>query len=49
MHDGASVHQAYIIRDLLAEMGFHVMEWPPYSPDLESNRKPLGVDESENL
>ncbi|BDD59129.1 hypothetical protein MAP00_009280 [Monascus purpureus] len=34
MHGGASVHRAYIIRDLLAEMGVEVMEWPPYSPDL---------------
>lgn len=34
MHDGASVHTAYIIRRLLDDMGIEVMIWPPYSPDL---------------
>lgn len=34
MHDGASVHRAYIVRDLLAAMDINVMELPPYSPDL---------------
>jgi transposase len=34
MHDGASIHTAYIIRDLLQDMGVEVMLWPPYSPDL---------------
>jgi transposase len=34
MHDGASVHRAYIVRDLLQQMGVEVMVWPPYSPDL---------------
>lgn len=34
MHDGASVHRAFIVRQLLADLGVNVMEWPPYSPDL---------------
>ena len=34
MHDGASTHTAYIVRDVLQEMGIEVMIWPPYSPDL---------------
>ncbi|CAK44601.1 uncharacterized protein An03g03020 [Aspergillus niger] len=34
MHDGASVHQAYIVRELIQDMGVEVMIWPPYSPDL---------------
>lgn len=34
MHDGASVHRVYIVRELLTEIGINVMEWPPYSPDL---------------
>jgi transposase len=34
MQDGASVHTAHIIWRLLAEMGIEVMDWPPYSPDL---------------
>jgi transposase len=34
MHDGASVHRAYIVQQLLEDMGVEVMVWPPYSPDL---------------
>jgi transposase len=34
MQDGASVHTAHIIRHLLVQMGIEVMDWPPYSPDL---------------
>jgi transposase len=38
MHDNAPVHRAHIVRDLLEEMKtyivFEVMDWPPYSPDL---------------
>lgn len=34
MHDGASTHTANIVRDWLCEQRFEVMEWPPYSPDL---------------
>jgi hypothetical protein len=34
MHDGASTHTANIVRDWLREQCFEVMEWPPYSPDL---------------
>lgn len=33
-HDGASVHTAGIVKQLLVEMGIKVMNWPPYSPDL---------------
>jgi transposase len=34
MQDNAPVHRAYIIRDLLRDLGLNAMEWPPYSPDL---------------
>lgn len=34
MHDNASTHTAYIVRDLLQEMHIKVMEWPARSPDL---------------
>jgi transposase len=34
MHDNASIHKAHIIRDWLRENGINVMDWPPYSPDL---------------
>ncbi|KAE8550201.1 hypothetical protein EYB25_006422 [Talaromyces marneffei] len=34
MQDNAPVHRAHIIRDLLRELGLDIMEWPPYSPDL---------------
>jgi transposase len=33
-HDNAPTHTARIIRDLLQELGIEVMNWPPYSPDL---------------
>lgn len=33
-HDNASTHTAHVVRDALEELGFEVMEWPPYSPDL---------------
>jgi hypothetical protein len=34
MHDNASVHKAYIVRELLQDLNITVMEWPPYLPDL---------------
>ena len=34
MHDNARVHTAHLIRDFLQEEGYEVIEWPPYSPDL---------------
>lgn len=34
MQDNAPVHTAHIIRNLLRELGLEIMEWPPYSPDL---------------
>lgn len=34
MHDNAPVHWAFIVRELLQELGIEVMNWPPYSPDL---------------
>lgn len=33
-HDNAPTHTAYVVRDALNELGFEIMEWPPYSPDL---------------
>jgi len=32
--DNAPVHTAYIIQGTLNELGCDIMEWPPYSPDL---------------
>lgn len=32
--DNAPVHTAYIVRDALNELECEIMEWPPYSPDL---------------
>ena len=34
MHDGAGPHRGLIVRDILQEMHIRVIEWPPYSPDL---------------
>ena len=34
MHDNAPIHTAHIIRDWLIENEVDVMNWPPYSPDL---------------
>lgn len=34
MHDGASVHTAGIVQQLLQDLGIEVMDWPPYVPDL---------------
>lgn len=33
-HDNAPTHTAYIVQELLRELGVNVMDWPPYSPDL---------------
>lgn len=34
MHDNAPVHTAKIVKEWLDNMGFSVLDWPPYSPDL---------------
>ncbi|EPS35363.1 hypothetical protein H072_11274 [Dactylellina haptotyla CBS 200.50] len=34
MHDNAPVHKAYVATDWFKEHGIIVMDWPPYSPDL---------------
>ena len=34
MHDGAGPHRGLIVKEILREMEIRVMEWPPYSPDL---------------
>lgn len=34
MHDNAPVHKAQIVRQALRELGINVMQWPPFSPDL---------------
>lgn len=36
MHDNAPVHKAKIIQDLLRQIGVEVMDWRPYSPNLNS-------------
>jgi transposase len=33
-HDNAPTHTARIVRDALRDMGIEVMNWPPFSPDL---------------
>jgi transposase len=34
MQDGASIHTARIIKRWLADNEIEVIDWPPYSPDL---------------
>jgi transposase len=34
IYDGAGPHRGLIVKDILREMGIRVMEWPPYSPNL---------------
>ena len=34
MHDNAPIHISHNVRDWLQAMGYHVMSWPPYFPDL---------------
>ena len=34
MQDNAPIHKAYKVRDFFIEEGIDVMDWPPYSPDL---------------
>ena len=34
MQDNAPVHTSRVARQYLVEMGFSVLDWPPYSPDL---------------
>src|SRR5271170_8103445 len=34
MHDNAPIHTAHLIRDFLHAYRIDVMDWPPYSPDL---------------
>ena len=34
MQDNASIHTAHIIKNWLAQTGIDVVDWPPYSPNL---------------
>lgn len=34
MQDNASIHTSRLLREWLAEQRFQVLDWPPYSPDL---------------
>ncbi len=34
MQDNASIHRAYIIRDWFRDHNIELIDWPPYSPDL---------------
>ena len=34
MQDNARIHTAHVVMDWLEENGIEVMDWPPYSPDL---------------
>jgi hypothetical protein len=34
MHDNASIHTAYIVRDWFCDESIELLDWPLYSPDL---------------
>ncbi|KAJ5929319.1 hypothetical protein N7454_007167 [Penicillium verhagenii] len=34
MQDNTPIHTARIVKVWFCESGFNIMEWPPYSPDL---------------
>ncbi len=34
MQDNAPIHTARITRDFFERLGFRMLQWPPYSPDL---------------
>ena len=34
MQDNAPIHKAHLIRDWFIDQVIDVMDWPPYSPDL---------------
>jgi transposase len=34
MQDNAPIHKAHIIRDWFASRGINIIDWPPYSPNL---------------
>ena len=34
MQDNASIHTAYSVRQWFVDMGIPVVDWPPFSPDL---------------
>jgi transposase len=34
MQDNAKIHKAHIVRDWFINEGIELMDWPPYSPDL---------------
>ena len=34
MQDNAPIHTAKLVKEYLTSMGFRILKWPPYSPDL---------------
>lgn len=34
MHDNAPIHTAHLVQDWFVEQAIEVIDWPPYSPDL---------------
>jgi hypothetical protein len=34
MYDNSRVHIAYIVQDWFADQDIDVLDWPPYSPDI---------------
>ena len=43
MHDNALIHKAHIVRDRHQDNRINVMDWPPYSPDLNPIENPWAL------
>ncbi|GFX62426.1 hypothetical protein TNCV_1381511 [Trichonephila clavipes] len=48
MQDGAPCHAAPSIKSFLAEQNIPLLDWPCNSPDMNPNRKRLGVNEKKS-
>ena len=43
MQDNAPIHKAHAVTKWLEEMGIEVVDWPPYSPDLNPIKNPWNI------